>query len=470
MRFREFAVITEAVQKIAIVGDSIAVGIVNASKNAVSNAKVGANSSTILANVTNDESVQGADVAVISAGSNDIVKGKGDPNKLVSNLQSIKSALKAKSYVWILPYNEVARKAVSSVAAGDKTIDLTEFPSADGIHPSNYSSIAKSVTGGAGNTVNDAKQLTNSATNAATEKKPSAAGYYTVGDSVAANLAAAGKPWISKATPGASVSDPSITQALDSIPKGSVVAISVGADDKSVDSPEQLSFKIKGIISHAKSNGLYPIFVLFPANVNNRTERNTQIREVLKKEIITAMIDIDSGNGLASMSTISNQIVSLLKPGKGYVPVSKGQGPKRKFNSQMVSDISQYLATKMDDNHRLGILANIKAESNFNPGAYNPNDVNGPSGGLFQHHDNLKTKTDRRFSKMVAASGGKDAWQTNWKAQIDFALSEPMGAKYLATNFASPEEASKWWTINFEVPKDRFNVAQSRTAFLQNFA
>lgn len=129
--------------KIAVVGDSIAVGIGSVMKDAVTNALVGAGSSAILARISNE--VKGADLAIISAGSNDIVKGQGDPKKLASNLQSIKSALGAKKYVWILPYDKIANQVVKSIAGSDATIDLSSYPSNDQVHPSGYGAVAKAA-------------------------------------------------------------------------------------------------------------------------------------------------------------------------------------------------------------------------------------------------------------------------------------------------------------------------------------
>jgi peptidoglycan hydrolase-like protein with peptidoglycan-binding domain len=149
MRFNEFKIIIEAATaNIVVVGDSIAVGIGQAIKGAVVNATPGISSSKILSNISNDSKVQGAKLAIISAGSNDIVKGKGDPQKLVSNIAAIKDALNAEKYVWILPYDKVASEAVSKAVGGDKTVDLKSYPSADGLHPSSYGAVATAARAG----------------------------------------------------------------------------------------------------------------------------------------------------------------------------------------------------------------------------------------------------------------------------------------------------------------------------------
>ena len=149
MRFSEFRIIKEAAAaNIVVVGDSIAIGIGQAIKGAVVNATVGINSSKILANASSDARLQGAELAIVSAGSNDIVKGKGDPQKLIANIAAIKDALSAKKYVWILPYDKVASEAVVKAVGGDKTVNLTSYPSSDGLHPSNYSAVATAARAG----------------------------------------------------------------------------------------------------------------------------------------------------------------------------------------------------------------------------------------------------------------------------------------------------------------------------------
>ena len=114
--------------------------------------------------------------------------------------------------------------------------------------------------------------------------------------------------------------------------------------------------------------------------------------------------------------------------------------------------ISRYLSSKgLSRTHVAGIMANIKHESSFNPAAIGDN---GTSGGLFQHHG-------PRFQAMVRAVGPN--WKTNWQGQIDFALSEPAGRQYASIPFKSAEEASKWFTMNFEIPANKVAKANDRS-------
>jgi len=95
------------------------------------------------------------------------------------------------------------------------------------------------------------------------------------------------------------------------------------------------------------------------------------------------------------------------------------------------------------------MLANIEEESGFYSdviGDY------GTSGGLFQHHDD-------RFSGLSNYSPG---WKKDWKSQIDYALQEPLTSTYLNTNFSDPQDASEWFTINWENPSYSRQKAQER--------
>ena len=114
-------------------------------------------------------------------------------------------------------------------------------------------------------------------------------------------------------------------------------------------------------------------------------------------------------------------------------------------------EIYDYLISKgLSPNHVLGMLANIKAESSFDSSAIGDN---GTSGGLFQHHN-------ERFTAMKEFAG--EDWKTNWKGQIDYALTEKDTEKYKNQDFNNPQDASKWFTINWERPKNAVDSAEKR--------
>jgi len=133
-------------------------------------------------------------------------------------------------------------------------------------------------------------------------------------------------------------------------------------------------------------------------------------------------------------------------------------GPARtKGGAKIVdkSEVSAYLKSKrMSGNHRIGILANIAGESSFNSAVINPNDKGARSIGFFQH------RADRADNLEKAVPD----WRTNWQGQIDFALSEPAGKRYLATKFKTYEQAVEQWVRDFERPADAWGDTVKRIA------
>jgi GH24 family phage-related lysozyme (muramidase) len=128
---------------IVVVGDSIAVGTGSRIKDAIVAAKVGDSSTAIANKVADNPSIKGFVNAIISAGSNDPTNPQ-----LTNNLSKIRSSLQARNYIWLLPYNSQAKATVSNFAQsnGDKTIDLSTFPTGDNLHPKNYGLVANQAT------------------------------------------------------------------------------------------------------------------------------------------------------------------------------------------------------------------------------------------------------------------------------------------------------------------------------------
>jgi len=157
---------------------------------------------------------------------------------------------------------------------------------------------------------------------------------------------------------------------------------------------------------------------------------------------------------------------SLVDPMKGTM--SPGQGPMIKPNipksnpaTISSSAVSDYLKSKgMDDIHRIAILANIQGESSFTPGVI-ITDRNGlPSGGLFQHNG-------PRYDAMTKAVPD---WQTNWQGQVDYALGEPAGQKFLNTNYKTVNDAIADWLDKFEITADPIGDLSKREKFASQFA
>jgi hypothetical protein len=174
--------------------------------------------------------------------------------------------------------------------------------------------------------------------------------------------------------------------------------------------------------------------------------------------------------GLKQLFEGINKTIASLK-GESYtapedsssgLPRGVGEGAggiaEGKPNFVPPKQIYDYLISKgVSDVHAKGMLANIQAESSFDAGAIGDN---GTSGGLFQHHN-------ERFAAMKSVAGSN--WQENWKGQIDYALSEGDTKRYLANDFSSSEEASKWFTIYWERPSNKEAKAVARVGNLKNF-
>jgi len=154
--------------------------------------------------------------------------------------------------------------------------------------------------------------------------------------------------------------------------------------------------------------------------------------------------DANTGSGLTNFKSSGNQISPI--------------------------EIKQYLLSKgFDNNQAAGWLVNIKWESNFKPGAYVASDAGqGQSGGFFGFHD-VKNGSGL-FTKMVAATGGGNKWQTNWQGQLDFAMQDSRGQQYKSTKFSSPGEAAHWWVVNYEKPANTMQQASIRAASASKYA
>lgn len=156
-----------AADTLLVIGDSIAVGTASALSPTKTSAVVGANSKTIAGFAVSGTYTQ----MVISAGSND--KGQ---NFTTAQQQSYLKAIRDKQpnakTVWILPYDAAMKAVVRSVAAsyGDSTVDLSQFSSADGLHPKSYSSLASSVKTALGSTAAASASGSNAATGSGAEE------------------------------------------------------------------------------------------------------------------------------------------------------------------------------------------------------------------------------------------------------------------------------------------------------------
>jgi pyrimidine deaminase RibD-like protein len=137
--------------RIVVVGDSIALGIAQAA-GLPHDAVVGRSTKKILSAAASNPAVQGADVAIVSAGTNDYPIRNGgvnpNPDATINNISGIRDALNAKKYVWILPFNRNAAQDVMSAISGDAHVDLAAVatPDREGLHPKEgYGALAKAA-------------------------------------------------------------------------------------------------------------------------------------------------------------------------------------------------------------------------------------------------------------------------------------------------------------------------------------
>lgn len=107
-------------------------------------------------------------------------------------------------------------------------------------------------------------------------------------------------------------------------------------------------------------------------------------------------------------------------------------------------------------NHALGLIANGDRESLWRTEILGDR---GTSGGIFQWHAT-------RFHKMKRAIPD---WETNWKAQIDYALSESVGPKWCAKEFFTPQAAAAWWMRYWERPANQSACTYKNNRFIASY-
>lgn len=163
-------------------------------------------------------------------------------------------------------------------------------------------------------------------------------------------------------------------------------------------------------------------------------------------------------------------------PKPGDTPSSSPTSSTSQNVSTSVGDIDPqemytYVRTKhgLSHNNALGYMSNVMRESSFQT---NPQGGDGGhSFGTLQWNDGAGRST--RMMKHVPD------WQTNWRGQVDFSLSQNQEAGYnqFAThfkthNYATPSLAGAAWTRNFEKPAhpERDIQTQDRWLSTANFS
>ena len=128
------------------------------------------------------------------------------------------------------------------------------------------------------------------------------------------------------------------------------------------------------------------------------------------------------------------------------------------------TEIYSYLINekKLDRNKSLGILANIKGESDFKIGVTEKGDAKNKGIGLFQ------------FTFPTRKSGllkNVPDYKTNWKGQVDYFLQEPEAKGYLEQSFETANEAAEYlMTKNLRPSEDlRPRRTEEHNEYLQYF-
>jgi hypothetical protein len=285
-------------------------------------------------------------------------------------------------------------------------------------------------------------------------------GFFTVGDSHAAGIASVDKRWTNLAKIGAKSDE--IVGMLSNVPEGSTIILSAGHNDSTGtnNTPEEIASKINGLINIASSKKLKVFFLLFPKGNGKARERNEEVRKAIYKVVsskVSTVFNLDKGtlsqDGIHLTSADYKGIGEFVLPQQSTIKAKPGKGA-----TVSPQEVASYLQSKgLDNNHVLGILANIKGESGFNAGVMGDK---GTSGGLFQHHAD-------RLRNMVGYAGSD--WRTDWQSQINFALSEPAGQAYVKQSFPTPQAATAWWVKNFEKPANPQAAINTRVGFLKDF-
>ena len=116
------------------------------------------------------------------------------------------------------------------------------------------------------------------------ESKTEKPGYYTVGDSHGVGIARPKTPWVKMSTTGSSAFDPTHLKNIDKIPPGSVVAISLGANDLGSKKIPDIVDQVNKTISAAQARGLQVVHLLPTSTTDPKLQ---QKRETLRQALLT---------------------------------------------------------------------------------------------------------------------------------------------------------------------------------------
>lgn len=169
-------------------------------------------------------------------------------------------------------------------------------------------------------------------------------GYFTVGDSHSNGVGnyGRGKTWKAMGMDGASAFDPMHTAAIAKIPAGSVVAISLGANDLSSKPIPQIVSQVNKVIGDAKEKGLEVVYLLPTATTDvKKKSKRDELRQALSAAINVPTYDLGTvkgGDGLHQPMNVYGGIANQIS--REHTPNSKGKlgAPDQKPGSPTTKD------------------------------------------------------------------------------------------------------------------------------------
>ncbi len=208
-------------------------------------------------------------------------------------------------------------------------------------------------------------------------KQDSAVGYYTVGDSHAVGLANyAGKPWINKGKNGTKSDEAMHYQAIESIPKGSVVLISAGANDTFANrAPEATASSVSRLVSTATSKGLKVVYMLFPVGTRSNADLRLKTREAIRKALSVPIVDLEGSRlvdgvhaDAAGYKKAAAQALSEEQPSVKLGPETEPGAPKIKDRIADSQDLQQGPPYPVEQKDEVVSLQNSLQELGYNVG------------------------------------------------------------------------------------------------------
>lgn len=143
-------------------------------------------------------------------------------------------------------------------------------------------------------------------------------GYFTVGDSHSNGVGnyGRGKTWKALGMDGASAFDSMHLAQIKKIPKGSVVAISLGANDLGKKQISQIVSQVQSVIAAAKDQGLEVVYLLPTATEDKKNkEKREELRNALGANINVPIYDLGTvkgGDGIHQPMNIYGGIASKI--------------------------------------------------------------------------------------------------------------------------------------------------------------